>query len=87
MRLLPLYFAAILLLLARGTICAGEIREFDLKTTEQLGREMNRVSQQPDNGAFSLAHETSANGFGSDGITLGIGRLIRNPCRSHRALA
>jgi hypothetical protein len=51
MRLLPLFFAAIVLLLARGTICAGEIREFDLKTTERLGREMNRVSQQPDNGA------------------------------------
>jgi hypothetical protein len=56
MRLLPLFFPAILLVLARGTICAGEIREFDLKTTERLGREMNRVSQQPDNGAFSLAH-------------------------------
>jgi len=30
---------------------AGEIREFDLKTVAQLGREMNRVSQRPDKGA------------------------------------
>src|SRR5437588_4260117 len=32
---------------------AAEIREFDLKTTAQLGRELNRVSQRPEKGATS----------------------------------
>ena len=51
MRSSPLFFAAILLLFAKVTVCAGEIREFDLKTTAQLGRELNRVSQRLDKGA------------------------------------
>jgi hypothetical protein len=37
--------------LAAVPMYAGEIREFDLKTTAQLGREMNRVSQRADKGA------------------------------------
>lgn len=36
---------------------AGEIREFDLKTTAQLGRELNRVSQQPDRGATNAVRK------------------------------
>jgi hypothetical protein len=39
------------LLLFAASGSAAEIREFDLKTVEQLGREMNRVSQRPDKGA------------------------------------
>lgn len=40
-----------LLLLTADAVFAGEIREFDLKTVAQLGREMNYVSQRPDKGA------------------------------------
>jgi hypothetical protein len=36
---------------------AGEIREFDLKTTAQLGRELFRVSQQPDRGATNAVRK------------------------------
>ena len=48
MRLAALFCAT---LLAAGSILAGEIREFDLKTIERLGNELTRVSQQPDRGA------------------------------------
>jgi hypothetical protein len=34
-----------------GAVFGSEIREFDIKTTERLGREMNRVSQRADKGA------------------------------------
>jgi hypothetical protein len=43
--------ATLLLFLCVNGAAAAEIREFDLKTTAQLGREMNRVSQRPDKGA------------------------------------
>jgi hypothetical protein len=39
------------------TAFAGEIREFDLKTIEQLGNELTRVSRQPDKGATSLVRK------------------------------
>jgi hypothetical protein len=41
----------LLLVLPFVAAFASEIREFDLKTTAQLGRELNRVSQRPDKGA------------------------------------
>ena len=41
----------LLLILSTGLAFAAEIREFDLKTVAQLGRELNRVSQRPDKGA------------------------------------
>jgi hypothetical protein len=41
----------LLLILSTGLAFAAGIREFDLKTTAQLGRELNRVSQRPDKGA------------------------------------
>jgi hypothetical protein len=44
-------FLVLFLLFASSSAFAAEIREFDLKTTAQLGREMNRVSQRPDKGA------------------------------------
>src|SRR2546423_7749253 len=47
MRAVPLLF----ILLFPVFAAASEIREFDLKTTAQLGRELNRVSQRPDKGA------------------------------------
>ena len=50
MRLLPLFLAAIQVLLASTTITAGEIREFDVKTTERLGNELVRVSKRADRG-------------------------------------
>jgi hypothetical protein len=50
MRRLLLLFAAILLLCGNDTICASEIREFDLKTTERLGNELVRLSQRADRG-------------------------------------
>src|SRR5437870_5719900 len=34
-----------------SSVFASEIREFDLKTTERLGNELVRESQQPDRGA------------------------------------
>src|ERR1044071_1961924 len=38
--------------LAAGSLyAASEIREFDLKTVEKLGREMNRISQRANKGA------------------------------------
>jgi hypothetical protein len=52
MRLLSLLSAGALALLANSRgVFASEIREFDLKTVAQLGREMNRVSQRADKGA------------------------------------
>jgi hypothetical protein len=36
-----------------GSTFAGEIREFDLKTTERLGNELTRQSRRPDGGATS----------------------------------
>jgi hypothetical protein len=41
----------VLFLVAFSAAHAAEIREFDLKTVERLGREMNRVSQRADKGA------------------------------------
>jgi len=51
MRRLSLVLVSVLLLIATSTIFASEIREFDLKTVERIGREMNRVSQRADKGA------------------------------------
>jgi hypothetical protein len=48
MRFVPLVLA---ILFPFTATFAGEIREFDLKTTAQLGRELSRVSQRPDKGA------------------------------------
>ena len=39
-------------LITTSAAFASEIREFDLKTVAQLGREMNRVSQRADQGAI-----------------------------------
>src|ERR1700730_6944495 len=36
-----------------GSTLAGEIREFDLKTTERLGNELTRQRRRPDGGATS----------------------------------
>jgi hypothetical protein len=43
--------ALLLSLIATSAAFASDIREFDLKTVEKLGREMNRVSQHADKGA------------------------------------
>jgi hypothetical protein len=51
MRRVSLLLVSVFPLIATSIILAGEIREFDLKTVERLGREMNRVSQRPDRGA------------------------------------
>ena len=48
MRFVPLVLA---ILLTSSSVFASEIREFDLKTVAQLGREMNWVSQRADKGA------------------------------------
>jgi hypothetical protein len=48
MRLVPLVIAILIPFVA---VSAGEIREFDLKTTAQLGRELDRLSRRPDRGA------------------------------------
>jgi hypothetical protein len=45
------------ILFASSSVFAAEIREFDLKTTAQLGRELNRVSQQADGGATNAARK------------------------------
>jgi hypothetical protein len=54
MRLVPLVIAILIPFVAAS---AGEIREFDLKTTAQLGRELNRLSQQPDRGATNAVRK------------------------------
>ena len=54
MRLVPLVIAVLIPFIAAS---AGEIREFDLKTTAQLGRELNRLSQQPDRGATNAVRK------------------------------
>ena len=54
MRLVPLVIAILIPLIAAS---AGQIREFDLKTTAQLGRELYRVSQQPDRGATNAVRK------------------------------
>lgn len=54
MRLVLLVIAILIPFIAAS---AGEIREFDLKTTAQLGRELNRVSQQPDRGATNAVRK------------------------------
>src|SRR5437667_11335143 len=54
MRFVPLVLA---ILFPFTTASAGEIREFDLKTTAQLGRELNRVSQLPDRGATNAVRK------------------------------
>lgn len=63
MRLLPLFFTATLLIFAKGSAFAGEIREFDVKTLQRLGNELIRVSQTPDRGATTperkLAKQTA----------------------------
>ena len=46
-----------MILFASSSVFAAEIREFDLKTTAQLGRELNRVSQQPDRGATNAVRK------------------------------
>src|SRR6188472_4023051 len=51
------YFLISLVILSVGSACAGEIREFDLKTTERLGSELTRVSQTPDKGATNDARK------------------------------
>lgn len=48
MRLIPLVIA---ILIPSVAASAGEIREFDIKTTAQLGRDLFRVSQRSDKGA------------------------------------
>lgn len=45
------------LTVASSSAFAAEIREFDLKTTAQLGRELYRVSQQPDRGATNAVRK------------------------------
>jgi len=57
MRRLSLLFTSALLLNASNGVIASEIREFDLKTVERLGREMNRVSQRADKGATDVVHK------------------------------
>lgn len=47
MRIVPFLLAILLL----SSAANAEIREFNLKTTERLGNELTRVSQQPDRGA------------------------------------
>lgn len=51
MRPLSLLFVWPLLLVATSCVTASEIREFDLQTTAQLGRDLNLVSHRPDKGA------------------------------------
>jgi hypothetical protein len=53
-RFVPLVLS---ILFASSSVFANEIREFDLKTTAQLGRELNRVSQQPDRGATNAVRK------------------------------
>jgi hypothetical protein len=50
MRRLSLLVISVLSLSASLAV-GSEIREFDLKTTAQLGRELTRLSQTPDRGA------------------------------------
>jgi hypothetical protein len=47
MRLAPLILSIVLL----SSVANGQIRQFNLKTTERLGNELIRVGQQPDRGA------------------------------------
>lgn len=54
MRLVPLVLS---ILFASSSVFAAEIREFDLKTTAQLGRELNRVSQLQDRGATNAVRK------------------------------
>jgi hypothetical protein len=54
MRLVPLVIA---ILIPPIAAFATEIREFDLKTTAQLGRELNRVSQLQDRGATNAVRK------------------------------
>jgi hypothetical protein len=53
-RFVPLVLS---ILFASSSAFAAEIREFDLKTTAQLGRELNRVSRQPDRGATNAVRK------------------------------
>jgi hypothetical protein len=53
-RFIPLVIAVLVPFIAAF---GGEIREFDLKTVARLGREMNRVSQQPDRGATNAVRK------------------------------
>ena len=55
MRSVPL--VTLLALCSLGSVCAAEIREFDLKTVARLGREMNRVSQRADKGATDAVRQ------------------------------
>jgi hypothetical protein len=65
MRLLPPFFVAMLLMLCESRVCASEIREFDVKTLQRLGKELTRVIQTPDRGATTperkRARETAIN--------------------------
>lgn len=45
------YITTVMLLVLLSTVLAGEIREFDIKTTERLGNELTTVSQTRDRGA------------------------------------
>ena len=74
MRPLPLLFIVALLALANRCVCAGEIREFDLKTTARLGREMNRVSQRADKGATNDVRKRAR----QSGIDAVKGRLFKS---------
>jgi hypothetical protein len=53
-RFVPLVLS---ILFASSSVFVTKIREFDLKTTAQLGRELNRVSQQPDRGATNAVRK------------------------------
>jgi hypothetical protein len=51
------YVAIALGLLAITSALASEIREFDLATTQRLGRELARVSQTPNHGATNAVRK------------------------------
>jgi|SRR5882724_10405700 len=48
---LLLVLLSVLSLIPLGSVVAGQIREFDLKTLERLGNKLVRASQRPDRGA------------------------------------